>query len=35
MSSKERNQLNLAQSVTQFLSATTDPTQQGFAIFWA
>lgn len=34
MSSKERNQVNLAQSVSQFLSTTTDPTQQGFAICW-
>lgn len=34
MSSKERNEVNLAQSVSQFLSTTTDPTQQGFAICW-
>lgn len=32
MSSKERDQLNLAQSDSQFLSTNTDPTQQEFAI---
>lgn len=32
MSSKERDQLNLAQPVSQFLN--TDPTQEEFAIGW-
>lgn len=34
MSSKERDQLNLAQSVSQFLSTNTHPIQQEFAICW-